>query len=74
MVAFDLVTKRGGVAPDVSAAKRVTTKALEHGLVLLSSGVSGETTGVLYPLTISESGSIKRRIFLKPRSTFDLIG
>ena len=53
MVAFDLVTERGGQTPDGAAAKRVTAKALEHGLVLLSCGVSGETIRLLYPLTIS---------------------
>ena len=54
MVAFDLVTERGGQTPDGAAAKRVTAKALEHGLVLLSCGVSGETIRLLYPLTISD--------------------
>ena len=53
MVAFDLVTEKGGRDPDGAAAKRVTAKALEHGLVLLSCGVSGETIRLLYPLTIS---------------------
>jgi len=54
MVAFDLVTERGGSTPDGVAAKAVTTKALENGLILLSCGVSGETIRLLYPLTISD--------------------
>ena len=55
MVAFDLVTEKGGRDPDGAAAKKVTAKALEHGLVLLSCGVSGETIRLLYPLTIDAS-------------------
>lgn len=55
MVAFDLVTERGGMAPDGAAAKRVTTRAIEQGLILLSCGVSGETIRLLYPLTIEDT-------------------
>lgn len=54
MVAFDLVAERGGQAPDGAAAKRVTARALENGLILLSCGVSGETIRLLYPLTIED--------------------
>ena len=54
MVAFDMVASRGGSEPDGAAAKRVTTRALERGLILLSCGVHGETIRLLYPLTISE--------------------
>jgi 4-aminobutyrate aminotransferase / (S)-3-amino-2-methylpropionate transaminase / 5-aminovalerate transaminase len=54
MVAFDLVTKRGGSTPDGAAAKAVTAKAFDEGLILLSCGVSGETIRLLYPLTISD--------------------
>jgi len=55
MVAFDLVTTRGGSEPDPVAAKRTTARALERGLILLSCGVSGETVRLLYPLTIPEA-------------------
>lgn len=55
MVAFDLVASRGGHEPDGAAARQVTAKALEHGLILLSCGVHGETIRLLYPLTISEA-------------------
>jgi 4-aminobutyrate aminotransferase / (S)-3-amino-2-methylpropionate transaminase / 5-aminovalerate transaminase len=54
MIAFDLVAKRGESAPDGAAAKRVTTRALQEGLILLSCGVSGETIRLLYPLTIED--------------------
>ena len=54
MVAFDLVTKRGGNTPDGAATKAVTGKAFAEGLILLSCGVSGETIRLLYPLTISD--------------------
>jgi len=54
MVAFDLVSERGGSSPDGAAAKKVTAKALDEGLILLSCGVSGETIRLLYPLTISD--------------------
>jgi len=55
MVAFDLVTVRGGSEPDPVAAKRTTARALERGLILLSCGVSGETVRLLYPLTIPDA-------------------
>jgi 4-aminobutyrate aminotransferase/(S)-3-amino-2-methylpropionate transaminase len=52
MIAFDLVAAHGGHEPHGPAAKAVTTKALEHGLILLSCGVYGETIRLLYPLTM----------------------
>ncbi|VAV88008.1 Gamma-aminobutyrate:alpha-ketoglutarate aminotransferase [hydrothermal vent metagenome] len=55
MVAFDLVSKRGDKKPDGDAAKAVTKKAFENGLILLSCGVSGETIRLLYPLTINDA-------------------
>ncbi|MBX3431152.1 MAG: 4-aminobutyrate--2-oxoglutarate transaminase [Hyphomonadaceae bacterium] len=54
MIAFDVVASRGSDAPDGAAAKRVTARALEQGLILLSCGVSGETIRLLYPLTIED--------------------
>lgn len=54
MIAFDLVAERGSGAPDGAAAKRVTARALESGLILLSCGVAGETIRLLYPLTIED--------------------
>ncbi|HWA31410.1 MAG TPA: 4-aminobutyrate--2-oxoglutarate transaminase [Rhizomicrobium sp.] len=55
MIAFDLVKTRGGNEPDGDAAKRVTTKALENGLILLSCGIYGETIRILVPLTASDA-------------------
>jgi len=54
MIAFDLITERGGATPDGAAAKQTTARALEEGLILLSCGVSGETIRLLYPLTIDD--------------------
>ena len=55
MVAFDIVKERGGHDPDGAMAKRVTTRALEEGLVLLSCGIHGETIRLLMPLTTSDA-------------------
>lgn len=54
MIAFDLVKSRGTQDPDGDAAKRVTAKALESGLILLSCGIYGETIRILVPLTVSD--------------------
>lgn len=54
MIAFDVVAERGASAPDGAKAKRVTARALEEGLILLSCGVFGETIRLLYPLTIPQ--------------------
>lgn len=54
MVGFEVVKDRASVEPDPDATKRVTTKALEHGLVLLSCGVYANTIRLLMPLTISD--------------------
>lgn len=55
MIAFDLLAARGGDEPDGAAAKRVTARALELGLVLLSCGIHGETIRLLMPLTASDA-------------------
>jgi 4-aminobutyrate aminotransferase/(S)-3-amino-2-methylpropionate transaminase len=55
MIAFDIVTARGGHKPDPDATKRVTAKALANGLVLLSCGIYGETIRILVPLTVSDT-------------------
>jgi 4-aminobutyrate aminotransferase/(S)-3-amino-2-methylpropionate transaminase len=54
MVGFEVVKDRGGVEPDPEATKRVTAKALDHGLILLSCGVYANTIRLLMPLTISD--------------------
>jgi 4-aminobutyrate aminotransferase/(S)-3-amino-2-methylpropionate transaminase len=55
MIAFDLVKARGGHEPDGDAARRVTARALENGLILLSCGIYGETIRILVPLTVSDA-------------------
>jgi 4-aminobutyrate aminotransferase/(S)-3-amino-2-methylpropionate transaminase len=55
MVAFDLLAARGSDEPDGAAAKRVTARALELGLVLLNCGIHGETIRLLMPLTASDA-------------------
>lgn len=55
MIAFDIVKARGGHEPDPDATKRVTAKALENGLILLSCGIYGETIRILVPLTVSDT-------------------
>lgn len=55
MIAFDIVKSRGGHEPDLDAVKRVTTKALANGLILLSCGIYGETIRILVPLTVSDA-------------------
>jgi len=54
MVAFELVKERGGQVPDADRVKALTSKALEHGLILLSCGIYGNTIRLLAPLTIPE--------------------
>ncbi len=47
MIAFDL--------PDGVAAKEVTSRALDSGLIILTCGTNGETVRILVPLTISDA-------------------
>jgi 4-aminobutyrate aminotransferase/(S)-3-amino-2-methylpropionate transaminase len=54
MIGFDLVTSRGSREPRGEAGKLAAT-ALNHGLLLLSCGIHGETVRLLYPLTISDA-------------------
>jgi 4-aminobutyrate aminotransferase len=55
MVAFELVKEPGGNSPDADKVKELTTKALEHGLVLISCGIFGNTIRLLAPLTITDA-------------------
>jgi 4-aminobutyrate aminotransferase/(S)-3-amino-2-methylpropionate transaminase len=54
MVGFEIFRERGGTEPDPDATKRVTARALEHGLVLLSCGVFGNVIRILVPLTVQD--------------------
>ncbi len=51
MMAFELIDADGNPSPE--RAKALTSKSLEHNLVLLSCGVFGNTIRVLVPLTVS---------------------
>ena len=52
MVAFELTNAAG--EPDAAMTKRVTSSALEEGLVLLSCGVFSNVIRLLVPLTVSD--------------------
>jgi 4-aminobutyrate aminotransferase/(S)-3-amino-2-methylpropionate transaminase len=53
MIAFDIV--KGDRSPDADAAKKVSARAIEDGLVLLTCGVNGNTIRLLFPLVIADS-------------------
>jgi len=55
MLAFDVLKSAERREPDGAMAKRITARALERGLIVLSCGTSGETIRLLVPLTISRS-------------------
>lgn len=55
MIAFDIVRERGGTQPDPETTKRVTQRAAENGLVLLSCGTTFSTIRILVPLTASDA-------------------
>jgi 4-aminobutyrate aminotransferase/(S)-3-amino-2-methylpropionate transaminase len=55
MVGFELFRERGGTEPDADATKRVTARALQEGLVLLSCGVFANAIRVLVPLTVEDA-------------------
>lgn len=55
MVAFEIVKSRGAYDPDADATKKVTQKAYENGLVLLSCGVNANVIRILVPLTASDT-------------------
>ena len=55
MIGFDIVTDRVSTRHDGAAAKRVCSRALDAGLILLSCGVNGEAIRILVPLTASDA-------------------
>ncbi len=55
MNAFEIFTDRVSQIPDPAATKRVTAKAAELGLVLLSCGNYANTIRILVPLTVSDA-------------------
>jgi len=54
MIAFELVAGWDGQGPAPEAARAVTSKALDLGLVLLSCGVHGNVIRIMVPLTVSD--------------------
>lgn len=55
MIAFDIFKQRGSNEPDADATKRVTQRAYERGLILLSCGTTANTIRILVPLTAADS-------------------
>ena len=55
MIGFDVVTAHGSSQIVVEGAKKITARAHEKGLILLSCGTQSEAVRLLYPLTISEA-------------------
>ena len=55
MSAFELIVPGTDNTPDADAAKALTAKAAESGLILLSCGVYGNTIRVLVPLTVEDA-------------------
>jgi 4-aminobutyrate aminotransferase/(S)-3-amino-2-methylpropionate transaminase len=55
MIGFDIIKRRGVYEPDADATKRVTTAALEEGLILLSCGVHANAIRILVPLTAPDA-------------------
>lgn len=54
MVAFEMVTEKGGNIPDPKATAEVIAAARERGLILLSCGYWGNTVRLLAPLTVPD--------------------
>ena len=54
MIGFEIFKGRGATEPDADATRRVTARALQEGLVLLSCGVYANVIRVLVPLTVQD--------------------
>lgn len=54
MIGFDMIDPLSG-RPDGAAARALTKRAFELGLIVLSCGFSGETIRILVPLTTSDA-------------------
>ncbi len=55
MIAFDIVKERGGEVPDAEMTKKVTQRAADEGLILLSCGTQFNTIRILVPLTAEDA-------------------
>ncbi|WP_308911542.1 4-aminobutyrate--2-oxoglutarate transaminase [Pseudokordiimonas caeni] len=54
MVAFELVTEKGGNVPNPAATSALVAKALSHGLIILSCGYWANTIRLLAPITVPD--------------------
>lgn len=54
MVAFEMVTEKGGNTPDPEATAKVVAAAREQGLILLSCGYWSNSVRLLAPLTVPD--------------------
>ena len=70
MIGFEIFKGRGSNEPDAEMTRKVTAKALEEGLVLLSCGVYGNVVRILVPLTVQDEvleeglGMLERALLL----------
>jgi 4-aminobutyrate aminotransferase/(S)-3-amino-2-methylpropionate transaminase len=55
MIGFEIVKERGGFDPDPEATRKLTQRALDLGLVVLSCGVYGNVIRILVPLTAADA-------------------
>ena len=55
MFAFELIKPGSPNIPDADAAKALTAKAAELGLILLSCGVYANSIRVLVPITVEQT-------------------
>jgi 4-aminobutyrate aminotransferase / (S)-3-amino-2-methylpropionate transaminase / 5-aminovalerate transaminase len=55
MIGFEIVKHRGSFEPDADATKRLTTAALQNGLIVLNCGVFNNVIRILVPLTASDA-------------------
>jgi 4-aminobutyrate aminotransferase/(S)-3-amino-2-methylpropionate transaminase len=55
MIGFEIVKHRGSFEPDDDATKRLTTAALQNGLIVLNCGVYNNVIRILVPLTASDA-------------------
>jgi 4-aminobutyrate aminotransferase/(S)-3-amino-2-methylpropionate transaminase len=55
MIGFEIVKHRGSFEPDADATKRLTTAALQNGLIVLSCGVFNNVIRILVPLTATDA-------------------
>jgi len=73
MIAFELVTEKGGNTPNAAATSALVAKALEHGLILLSCGYWANTIRLLAPVTIPDD-QLEEGMDLLEKALIDIAG